>query len=149
MQKYTQLGFFAVEFSDEGATENYKRTQNEAEMIEWVRTYLSPREFKRWKAQHDKERTWQKELEERSHEPLPSDLQAALHKILDEIKASTKPFLAAEYAMLGLERGATKREIKNAYRRMARKLHPDKGGSEADMKALNAAYHRLLKSVKE
>ena len=56
---------------------------------------------------------------------------------------------ASEYALLAIEAGASKREIKNAYRRQARKLHPDKGGDEAAMKAVNAAYKRLLAATKE
>jgi DnaJ-class molecular chaperone len=144
MQKYTQLGLF-----DALAAEKYQKAKKEVEMVEWVRTHVPPRDFKRWKAQYDKEKAWEKEWEERSTQPLRSDLEAALNKVLDKIKVSTKPFLAAEYATLGLERGASKREIKNAYRRMARKLHPDKGGSEDAMKTLNAAYKRLLAAVKE
>jgi hypothetical protein len=57
--------------------------------------------------------------------------------------------LGDELALLGIEAGATKRDIKNAYRRKARKLHPDKGGSDEDMKHLNAAYKRLLAATSE
>src|SRR6185437_11806100 len=46
---------------------------------------------------------------------------------------SKQQHFADELALLGLEAGATKRDIKNAYRRKARKLHPDKGGSNKAM----------------
>ena len=81
--------------------------------------------------------------------PLSPSAQAALDEARTKIRASYRPFLAEEYALLGIERDADKRTVKNAYRRKARKLHPDKGGTEADMKALNAAYHRLLAAIKE
>lgn len=50
----------------------------------------------------------------------------------------------AEYTLLGVQPGASQQEIKRAYRQKARALHPDKGGSEAEMKRLNAAYQKLL-----
>lgn len=49
-----------------------------------------------------------------------------------------------ELALLDVEAGATKREIRNAYRRKARKLHPDAGGDDEAFKQLHAAYRRLL-----
>ena len=49
-----------------------------------------------------------------------------------------------ELALLDVEAGATKREIRNAYRRKARKLHPDAGGDDAAFKQLHTAYRRLL-----
>jgi hypothetical protein len=64
---------------------------------------------------------------------LEAMAQAARHK-----------FYTNEYTLLGIEPGATKREIKNAYRRQARRLHPDKGGDPEAFKAMYAAYRRLL-----
>ena len=55
----------------------------------------------------------------------------------------------SEYALLGIAPGATKRDIKNAYRRQARKLHPDKGGDAEAFKQIYAAYRRLLASTAE
>jgi hypothetical protein len=52
-----------------------------------------------------------------------------------------------EYPVLGLdfhEDVLTKREVKNAYRRQARKLHPDVGGDAESFKQLHTAYRRLL-----
>ncbi len=52
-----------------------------------------------------------------------------------------------DYKFLGLdtvEERVTKRIVKNAYRRAARKLHPDVGGSEEAFKHLQEVYHRVL-----
>ena len=56
--------------------------------------------------------------------------------------------LSDELAVLGLEANATKREVRNAYRRKARKLHPDAGGDEAAFKQLHEAYRRVLAAAK-
>lgn len=47
------------------------------------------------------------------------------------------------YKILGVARNATKEEIKKAYRALAHKFHPDKGGNEAQFKEINEAYHAL------
>ena len=45
--------------------------------------------------------------------------------------------------MLGARQHASRREIESLYRRLARQRHPDRGGNEEDMKALNEAYRVL------
>jgi DnaJ-class molecular chaperone len=51
------------------------------------------------------------------------------------------------YATLGVNKGASDKEIRSAYRRLARKLHPDVNpndkASEAQFKEINAAYDVL------
>jgi molecular chaperone DnaJ len=47
------------------------------------------------------------------------------------------------YKTLGVARNATKEEIKKAYRDLAHKYHPDKGGDEARFKEVNEAYQVL------
>ena len=47
------------------------------------------------------------------------------------------------YKILGVEKGASSEEIKKAFRRLAHKYHPDKGGDEAKFKEANEAYQIL------
>ena len=47
------------------------------------------------------------------------------------------------YKTLGVSRTATPEEIKKAYRKLARKHHPDAGGDEAKFKEINEAYEVL------
>ena len=48
------------------------------------------------------------------------------------------------YKILGIEKNATKEEIKKAFRRLAHKYHPDKGnGNEEKFKEVNEAYQVL------
>ena len=47
------------------------------------------------------------------------------------------------YKILGVDRKATKSEIKKAFRDMAKKYHPDKGGDEKKFKEINQAYEVL------
>ena len=44
------------------------------------------------------------------------------------------------YAILDAEEGTTGRDLERLYKRKAAKLHPDRGGSEEEMKLLNEAY---------
>ena len=52
------------------------------------------------------------------------------------------------YEVLGLRPGASRDEIEGMWRLKARRAHPDVGGSDAEMAALNAARDRLLEMVK-
>ena len=55
------------------------------------------------------------------------------------------------YNILGVEKNATEKEIKNAYRRLARKLHPDVNPdkkSQEKFKEINEAYEVLSDSAK-
>ena len=47
------------------------------------------------------------------------------------------------YRILGVSRTADADEIKKAYRKLARKHHPDAGGDEARFKEINEAYEVL------
>ncbi|HVM19651.1 MAG TPA: J domain-containing protein [Egibacteraceae bacterium] len=47
------------------------------------------------------------------------------------------------YEILGVSRDASEDEIKRAYRRRARELHPDAGGDEEEFKELTTAYEVL------
>lgn len=47
------------------------------------------------------------------------------------------------YSTLGLNKGASQEEIKKAYRSMAMKHHPDRGGDEKKFKEIEEAYRTL------
>jgi hypothetical protein len=47
------------------------------------------------------------------------------------------------YAILGANERATPRDLERLYKRMAARRHPDRGGSEEEMKSLNEAYSVL------
>jgi molecular chaperone DnaJ len=52
------------------------------------------------------------------------------------------------YQILGVSRDASKEEIKKAFRKLAHKYHPDKGGDEAKFKEINQAYQVLSNEQK-
>ncbi|MBC8028914.1 MAG: J domain-containing protein [Pyrinomonadaceae bacterium] len=47
------------------------------------------------------------------------------------------------YGILGADERTSGRELERLYKRMAARHHPDKGGSEEEMKTLNEAYRVL------
>ena len=47
------------------------------------------------------------------------------------------------YNVLGVDRKASKDEIKKAFRKLAQKHHPDKGGDESKFKEITEAYSIL------
>ena len=47
------------------------------------------------------------------------------------------------YIVLGVDRAADQETIRAAYRRLARRFHPDSGGNERYMILINAAWHVL------
>lgn len=50
-----------------------------------------------------------------------------------------------EWQILGIQPGATKEEVKRAYRSLAHKHHPDKGGDPEKFKEVSRAYQTLIK----
>jgi hypothetical protein len=48
------------------------------------------------------------------------------------------------YSVLGADKSASRKEIERQYKRLAARHHPDRGGDEEEMKAVNEAY-RVLK----
>src|SRR5437773_190149 len=47
------------------------------------------------------------------------------------------------YVILGASQDASQGEIERLYRRLAKRHHPDRGGSAEKMKAVNEAYRML------
>lgn len=52
------------------------------------------------------------------------------------------------YTILGISRGASNDEVKKAYRRLAHKYHPDKGGDAEKFKQVSEAYQILSNQEK-
>lgn len=52
------------------------------------------------------------------------------------------------YEVLGASEDASPRDIEHLYKRLAHQRHPDRGGTEDDMKALNEAYQVLHDEAK-
>ena len=50
------------------------------------------------------------------------------------------------YDLLGVPVGASQSQVKQAYRKLASKHHPDKGGNTGKFIELQQAYHEILNS---
>jgi hypothetical protein len=62
---------------------------------------------------------------------------------------SPRPSGPSCWEVLGVSKGSTKEEIKQAYRDLAKRHHPDLGGSAEQMARVNAARDEALRSIGE
>lgn len=53
----------------------------------------------------------------------------------------------SHYDTLGIKPGATDEEIKSAYRKLAMKHHPDRGGDAKEFVKIQSAYNDLMKGI--
>ena len=56
--------------------------------------------------------------------------------------------MADYYKTLGIHKGASEEDVKKAFRKLAHKYHPDKGGDEKKFKEINEAYQILSNKEK-
>lgn len=66
---------------------------------------------------------------------------------------STAKVMIDSYAILGVTRDASTKEINAAYKRLALKLHPDKAGNEhaaiERFQKVSVLYHRAMHDILE
>lgn len=94
-----------------------------------------------------------KEEQERFQQTHALDWPETNDRIMKEahVRNEQRRKLSDDGKLLGLDTSTdpiTKRDVKNAYRRKARKLHPDAGGSDEAFKQLHEAYRRILAVTK-
>jgi len=76
------------------------------------------------------------------------ELKSEYQSPIDELSKKTP------HQILGIAENASEDEIKNAYRRLAKKHHPDKSVdflkliNSEKMKVINSAYEKLMEKIK-
>lgn len=85
-------------------------------------------------------------LKEAGRTPCVSGLFAFDAK--NELGYSKEPMAKNYYETLGVDKKATQDDIKKAFRKLAQKHHPDKGGDEAKFKEITEAYSVLADEKK-
>jgi len=68
---------------------------------------------------------------------LPFDVEEPTR---DPTPPTADQTVATAFEQLGLEAGASEDAVRDAYRSQVKKVHPDRGGSEAEFKQLQEAY---------
>lgn len=106
--------------------EEEQRRQRDAAEQERQRRQREEQERQREAAARERRR-WGQEEQQRERNPASSKMSASQAR-----------------EILGVKAGATEQEIRAAYTRLMKRLHPDVGGSEYFSKQLNAARDVLL-----
>lgn len=85
------------------------------------------------------------EREKRKKE-LEEEIKESRRKHGDPFKEFREKFglKTNNYEVLGLEKTASKEEIKKAYRNLCKKHHPDVGGDVEKFREINQSYERLI-----
>jgi hypothetical protein len=78
---------------------------------------------------------------ERKYKEWESNFNHRYYTFVFDSKIST----VSAYNILGLPVGASKLEIKSAFRQLAKKYHPDAGGQQKDFVKIREAYEVLIK----
>jgi len=74
-------------------------------------------------------------------------LRLGAQSLFGTLTSPVRPLLERQQALavLGLPPNATKQQIKQRYRVLAKKHHPDRGGDQREMRRIIAAYELLMK----
>lgn len=119
-------------FPEEKKYREFKEAEWKARMAE---EHAEKEKWQKWqKWQKDQEAAWQAEFEKRK--AAYSDWLSTLLKI------SIKPI--SSFEALGLDVDATAEDVKKAYRELALKHHPDKGGSQQKFVEIAEAKNKCL-----
>jgi DnaJ domain len=105
---------------------------------------------KAWEAYdlHQRGRTkWQIAKKLRVSPTIVEELIAMIQPSLFFDAPEMEPDSDAAYQILELRQGATRTEIKSAYRRASLLTHPDRGGSAFDFRRIQRAYEVLTRTA--
>lgn len=121
-----------------------------ATVIAPAREQLCPREMNRRrevaaerKRQYEERHRWEREMDEelnRMYEERRRNFWTFMASLLFFDSAPTESF-----EVLGLDKDATPDQVRKAYRELAIKYHPDRGGKQEDFVRVNDAYNKAMK----
>ncbi len=66
------------------------------------------------------------------------------HRQVSRLQRAIPRHLQAQYQLLHLQAGVNLDEVRTRYRELAKRYHPDAGGSHADFLALQQAYQQVI-----